>query len=445
MTIKYIKNNPSDQKTWLPNMVDSGKVGNHLVNHVKNATPHDTSGVEGVSSKVEITPPYPISSAPETTIYHVSFNPYPLPKTLTFNEVNEQLKIDIGLLRSQGKTDKSILVSLKNKYTETYTRTQKHFEYKKKNVEADLKAKGDELDPSFRYLLPVLEAIGFKPDGVQHIDQIVPGAGYRIGNIRWLTPSENMANKCTAAHNAPLVQAGVAKPTPNLLDAERIFDCWYYQYSKNYPDALTPERTKDVLNKINNNIISKYKANCDKVLWVIPFLMERWDSASYTYYEAINEAHGSRLPSHPDLESVWRYITPVMLFVPPLLKAYEDKHGTFVPRWEKLEQEAELARMRRRHVETTIKHLEIVQAAFEKTEAYPYVLYLLLAFDPLVPGHRIGEPHAKMLSEVTAETGLTAEEYRAFRTAYLYDFTPEKRNKITKWFELWQSENQTQH
>ena len=434
MTILYVKNNPSGQKRSGSDNDPNPDVNPDLLNH----TPHGTSGSEGVSE-------IGINTPPTVVCFH---NPDPDPDLLfseklppnkqSLGDLNAQIRIDIDTLYQSGIPYQSMCWKLKTKYKDFYTRTYDHWQLKKKGSGTK-----HLIDETFKRFLPVLRELGFKPDGVQHIDQIIPGAGYKLGNVRWLSPAANMANKCTAPHNVPLVQAGVAKPTPNLLDAERIFDCWYYQYSKNYPDALTPERTKDVLNKINNNIISKYKANCDKVLWVIPFLIERWDSGTHSYYQAINEAHGSRLSNTPDLELVWRYITPVMLFVPPLLKAYEAKHGTFVPRWEKLELEAERARLYRLNIENNLRRQDLMQSALVKTEEHPYALYVLMAFDPKVPGHRTDMSFIKMLSELSAETGLTDEEYFAFRASYLYDFTPEKQSKIDKWFNLWQAVNPT--
>lgn len=434
MTILYVKNNPSGQKRSGSANDPNPDVNPDLLNH----TPHGTSGSEGVSE-------IGINTPPTVVCFH---NPDPDPDLLfseklppnkqSLGDLNAQIRIDIDILYQSGIPYQSMCWKLKTKYKDLYTRTYNHWQLKKKGSGTK-----HLIDESFKQFLPVLRELGFKPDGVQQLDQIIPGAGYKLGNVRWATPSENMANKCAAHHNVPLVQAGVAKPTPNLLDAERIFDCWYFEYSKNHPASITPQRTKDVLNKINNGILNKYKL--DDVVWVIPFLIERWDSASHTYYEAINEAHYAKLPNTPDLESVCRSITSIMLFVPPLLKRYEAEHGTFVPRWVRLEKEAERARVCRVTIENNLRHQALMQSALVKTEEHPYALYVLMAFDPTVPGHRTGMSFIKMLSELSAETGLTDEEYFAYRTSYLYDFTPEKRSNIDKWFNFWQAENQTQH
>jgi hypothetical protein len=426
MTVTIKKKNPSDQKRSVEKIDLGISPTPDLKVDLENATPHSTSGSEVVYEIGKNTSPTTLSiSTPD-----LSFNPkLPNPKP-SFSDLNEQVKIDIENLYAMGTPYKSICSKLKNKYGNLYTKTKEHWENKKKGSGTK-----DSIDESFKLFIPVLFDMGFKPDGVQQIDQKTPGAGYKLGNVKWATPAENMANKCSAPHNQPLVLEGIAKPSLNLSDAEKLFNGWYSEYSTHFPDAIIPKPTTSVLKRIANQIAGH---NLYDILKIIPMLIERWHNEYYSARNEINADHGCKLPESPTLSSVCHYITEVMLFMPPVLKDYESKYGTFLPKWAKAEAAAKEALIIKSLKEQKLKLIGLKMSALAKTKDHPYVLSVLLACDPALPDYNKQYSFNEMFKEFSQELELTDEEYRAFRNLYTQQYTPEKKHHVKKMFDLWE-------
>ncbi len=329
MYLFKIQNNHLEQKTSFPTSVPQTPTAHDVGIDVKTSEAHATSVTE-----------CPHDNAEKGQHTPLSFHPYGN-DLLSFEEQNTQLQTDIFILKKEGYAPKAILFRLKNKYQKLYERTRVHWEVKKKQ-----KSTKHLIADDFKEFLPVLKTIGFKPEGMWHLDQVIPGAGYSLGNVQWATPSQNNANKVAAPHNQPLVAQGIAKKVMSTYDAQTVFNTWYESYKRVFNCYVVPIATISDLNTINNRLLTRYSV--EDVCKLLQFTLAHWKPITLTLnptfdYLTFRDEMSVKPPVNLTLDWVTKNIESVSAYFGDYLYRYEKKHGTWYPEHTRMEMKRKAA------------------------------------------------------------------------------------------------------